>query len=284
MANWTSYINQAASRYNLDPSLLHNVIMAESGGNPQARSPAGALGLMQLMPSTASGLGVKNPFDPYQNIMGGAKYLSDQIKRFGSVESALAAYNAGPGAVEKYGGVPPYAETQAYVKKILGGQPSTGSGVAGPISYGGGPDTAGFRAEASKVSRIFSDNPVKLAYYLDQAKQRYLSNVPSEASQTLSNGFVGGVSTYPTSGRDYRWLQRLGQTKFGLRNDPGTSQTTGGRHAAGSYHYQGRAVDFGSARNSPQQLQAWFNYLNKNRKRFGIVELLNEGDHIHAAV
>jgi cell wall-associated NlpC family hydrolase len=87
---------------------------------------------MQLMPATAHGLGVENPLDPHQNIMGGAKYLRDQFEKFGNWREALAAYNAGPGAVAKYGGVPPFAETRNYVNKILGGLPDVGAAPQGP--------------------------------------------------------------------------------------------------------------------------------------------------------
>ena len=111
---------EAASIYGISSSLLKAVARAESNFNPQAVSHAGALGVMQLMPSTASSLGVSDPFDARQNILGGAKYLKTQLERFGGdVSLALAAYNAGPGSVEKYGGVPPYAETQNYVKKVV---------------------------------------------------------------------------------------------------------------------------------------------------------------------
>ena len=113
-------IDAAATSNGIDPSLLKGLVSQESGFDPNARSGAGALGLTQLMPGTAAGLGVTNPLDPVQSLQGGAKYLRQQLDRFGGDEKlALAAYNAGPGAVAKYGGVPPYRETQNYVTNVL---------------------------------------------------------------------------------------------------------------------------------------------------------------------
>ena len=112
-------IEAAAQRHGLDPALLKGLIRQESYFDPTAGSPGGARGLTQLMPGTAGSLGVTDVTDPAQSIEGGAKYLKQQLDRFGGdVTKALAAYNAGPGAVAKYGGVPPYAETQAYVQKV----------------------------------------------------------------------------------------------------------------------------------------------------------------------
>jgi soluble lytic murein transglycosylase-like protein len=120
-----SEINDLITKYSekngLDEDFVKAVINQESGFNPKATSHCGAMGLMQLMPSTAQGLGVTNAYDAEQNIEGGTKYLKGLMDRFGNDKSlALAAYNAGPNAVKKYGGIPPYAETQNYVKSVLG--------------------------------------------------------------------------------------------------------------------------------------------------------------------
>jgi soluble lytic murein transglycosylase-like protein len=118
---YEALIDNAAARYGLDPAVLHGLIEQESGFDPSATSGAGAMGLTQLMPGTASSLGVANPLDPAESIEGGARYLSEMMAQFGgNTADALAAYNAGPGAVQQYGGVPPYAETQSYVTKVLG--------------------------------------------------------------------------------------------------------------------------------------------------------------------
>ena len=120
---------QKAREFGVNENIFLRLIQKESGWNPRARSSVGAEGLGQLMPPTAKGLGVSNAYDPVQNLTGSARYLGQQLKRFGSYEKALAAYNAGPGNVERYGGIPPFKETQNYVKTILGGaQPPAAAG------------------------------------------------------------------------------------------------------------------------------------------------------------
>jgi soluble lytic murein transglycosylase-like protein len=113
-------VQQAASRYSVDANLIHAVIRAESDYDPSCVSSAGAMGLMQLMPENCREYGVTDPYDCAQNINAGVRQLKQMMDRFGSVDLALAAYNAGPGAVTRYGGVPPYRETQAYVRRITG--------------------------------------------------------------------------------------------------------------------------------------------------------------------
>lgn len=111
--------SQWEAEYRLPAGLVAAVLEAESGGEVEAVSPKGALGLMQLMPETAGALGVADALDPEQNVRGGARYLRQMLDRFGSLPLALAAYNAGPGAVRQYGGVPPFAETRRYVATVL---------------------------------------------------------------------------------------------------------------------------------------------------------------------
>ena len=115
----TPAITKAAQANGLDPRLVQAVVEAESGGNPSATSDKGAMGLMQLMPQTAHDMGLTDPYDPAQNLEGGSRYLRSMIDKFGDLPLAIAAYNAGPGAVTKAHGIPPYPETQHYVKHVL---------------------------------------------------------------------------------------------------------------------------------------------------------------------
>ncbi|HOY67583.1 MAG TPA: lytic transglycosylase domain-containing protein [Candidatus Ozemobacteraceae bacterium] len=115
-------VDKYAAKYGIDAALVRQVIAVESGYDDRSVSDKGAMGLMQLMPETAREMGVTNPFDPEENISGGTRYLSQLLKQNGgNLRLALASYNAGPGAVRQFGGVPPYPETQAFVRKVLSG-------------------------------------------------------------------------------------------------------------------------------------------------------------------
>ncbi|MDP3684156.1 MAG: lytic transglycosylase domain-containing protein, partial [Ignavibacteria bacterium] len=121
LEQFDEHIEEAAKRYGVDKGLIKSVIIAESAGNAKAVSPAKAKGLMQLIDSTATSMGVQNVWDPRQNIMGGTKYLSEMLRQYnGDVKLALAGYNAGPANVEKYNGVPPFEETKTYITRVLG--------------------------------------------------------------------------------------------------------------------------------------------------------------------
>lgn len=126
---YADLIARASSRNGVDPTLVAAVIRAESGFDRMAVSRSGAKGLMQLMDGTARSLGVSDPFDPEQNVEGGTRFLSSLLNRFGTPDLALAAYNAGPIAVATHGGIPPFRETQAYVRKVLDYQKGYQSGV-----------------------------------------------------------------------------------------------------------------------------------------------------------
>jgi soluble lytic murein transglycosylase-like protein len=126
-ARFKTFVERAAQGARVDPALVRAVIANESGFDPRATSSAGAQGLMQLMPATAAAYGVANPFDPAQNVAGGTSYLRDLLARFGGdLRLAVAAYNAGPRAVERYGGIPPFPETRAYVERVMAAYRSYG--------------------------------------------------------------------------------------------------------------------------------------------------------------
>lgn len=179
-------IEQAARRYNLDSALLAAVVDVESGGNPQAVSPAGAQGLTQLIPATAHRLGVHDPFDPAQSLDGAAKYLHGLLGQFGGdVSKALAAYNAGEGNVKKYGGIPPFTETQAYVPAVLAAsaayrqpQPPSPDG-AGPLRQGVAQRPLG-GAVAAEPGRAIppAASPLRLAWLFEGATLRHARSRP----------------------------------------------------------------------------------------------------------
>lgn len=179
---YDSYFEAAAAAYQLPVGLLKAVGKVESAFTADVVSPCGAQGVMQLMPSTARALGVRNPFDPAQNIMGGAKYLRQMLDRFGgNVSMALAAYNAGPGAVEQYGGIPPYRETQNYVSKVLSSigdpsfspAPSSVAQLPSPDSkdtFLSGEDLAGMIQQVVQSGGTMSQKSVR--FLLDQLLSR----------------------------------------------------------------------------------------------------------------
>lgn len=365
--NWKKDLARLEAKYDIPPGLLGALVRAESGGQAHVRSDAGAIGLTQLMPGTAKGLGV-NPYDPRQNLEGGAKYLSQQLKRFKSIPKALAAYNAGPGAVERYGGIPPYEETQTYVKRLTGywkessryGSRNQSSGtaqrpsavtrrdpkavqqqplpealpvperaiqpglddrsIAGLNNTWGLTDPVMAQLIAERRQRKQDQHDLKYMDELNayQTRQQQIQSIRESNKKRLNQaneyrpGTVGTPQTFSqwgsTSNRPgqkyfktpkgwvanwkpgeqgWRFLQRFG-IGFGLRNDPGNSQTTGGRHTPGSPHYAGLAIDYGDARNTKQQLDTFAAWLNKNRKALGLQRVIWQApghyDHLDVAV
>lgn len=193
-------VTQAAEKWGLPPDLLRRLVRKESGGNQAARSPAGAIGLTQLMPETARALGV-NPNDAAQNLDGGAHYLRQQLDRFGSVGKALAAYNAGPGAVQKYGGVPPFKETQDYVRSIMapaGRAPTVSSSPSpSPTTTTPGVDRSSQRASA--ILAFLNDKqqgPLDLAVAL-----KGLQDTPGQPSRSSGGMSSGGSPVAGIKGR-----------------------------------------------------------------------------------
>lgn len=194
--------SEAAEKYNVPVNLLKAVAKAESDFQTDAVSSCGAQGIMQLMPSTASSLGVTNSFDPEQNIMGGAKYLGQLLSSFGDPKLAVAAYNAGGGAVRRYGGVPPYEETQNYVKKVLGyagedvaafgwtseeqmGFPENGTVFEGGSSLSGAPSGAAGNSVFSLGKVAFSTEDYQLfaKMYVQKLEQNALNAITGSALQ-----------------------------------------------------------------------------------------------------
>ena len=152
-ADLDAIFEAAGQKYNVPPNLLKAIAKVESNFRPNATSPKGAMGIMQLMPGTARGLGVTDAYDPEQNIMGGAKYIRQQLDKFGGdVRLALAAYNAGPGAVVKYDGIPPYKETQNYVPKVMGYYQG-GDIVAGTVNF----NSSGISGAVEKSKSVSSE-------------------------------------------------------------------------------------------------------------------------------
>lgn len=274
-----SLADEAAAKYGIDPDIFKRQIGAESNWNVNARSPAGALGVAQFMPATAKGMGV-NPMDPRSALFGAARYMSNNLKQFGGDYSlALAAYNAGGGNARK--ALKSFPETKNYVAKILGGKTPTAGPLNGPTSMGldVAPQSSPMDSPLNAIAQSLSARRPRAA----RAVSILAAGQPQAhtASPLASNAPINaGKMAGPGKGEPgWRYLQRIGQQKFGLRNDAGNSQTNGGGHTKGSEHYSDRAIDWGTAKNTPSQLAAW----QKWAKAQGY-DVLNEGDHIHTSL
>jgi cell wall-associated NlpC family hydrolase len=241
---YDSLIQQAARDQGVDPALLKGLVQAESGFDPSSVSSVGAQGLAQLMPDTAKGLGVTNPFDPLQSLEGGARFLAGALKRFGGNEQlALAAYNAGPGAVERYGGIPPYAETQAYVPRVLGyaseyraqgfGQ-TPAAGVAAPVAAPGG---MALTAAVGTAPSAAAQNAIQVA-------SQFLGTPHRFGGASPATGFdCSGIAQY-AYGQSGVTLPRVAADQFKVGQPVDRSQLQPGdlvffRDSTGYIHHEG---------------------------------------------
>lgn len=219
-AAWRDHVAEAARQYGLDPALIAAIIQQESGGQQYATSPRGARGPMQLMPDTARALGVTDPYDVRQNILAGARYLREQLDRFGgNLELALAAYNAGPGAVQQHGGIPPYAETRAYVPAVLRRyREAQAEAQRAAQAYAQGQQQA---AVASAPGAVYEAGGRywQIAFDFDLP---YATPLPGGTTRHRGVDLI--VAGAPQNGRGLTYQAFLPGTVYALTNDPAGGQ------------------------------------------------------------
>lgn len=275
MTDYRQLTEQLASQYDLP--FFAAQINQESGYNPHARSGAGALGIAQIMPATARSWGV-DPMDPVAALTSAAKHMAGYVKAYhGNYADALAAYNAGPGNVHRWQSIP---ETRNYVHTILGASGHLHApahrgtilpAAPAPLELPAGDPTA-----EAILARDTGVSPLVLSLLGSDATaaappttHRAAAVAPSSRAAAYDGPVAHG----------WQDLQRIAHNRFGLVNDPGTSQTIGGHHTVGSEHYKGRAIDFGNARNTQHQLNAWMSWARAHG-----YDAINEGDHIHVSL
>lgn len=211
-----SIFEKAANTYGVDVELLKAMAKAESNFDPNATSRSGAMGIMQLMPGTAKGLGVTDAYDPEQNIMGGAKYIASLLDKYdGNVSYALAAYNAGSGNVDKYGGIPPFEETQNYVTKILGYLQNGGVEIPGQWSIVTGGTDASEDALTDALKQLFTREDYEdfLRLFLERLSQRLEEKVTGIGSVgTDGDGSDGSEGAEESVSDAYIAFRNFGNT------------------------------------------------------------------------
>lgn len=274
-ANLKRLARRKAKQYGIPVNLFLALVNQESGWNPRAVSNAGAQGLGQLMPGTAAGLGVTNPFDPEQNLDGAARYLAQQHRTFGNWRLALAAYNAGPGNVQKHGGVPPFQETQNYVRSVLA---AAGSPSSGRRKKGGGkgaaltipPPTPSFDMSSLARSNLQAIaegrfDPLAQLSELAQASRVTPTVAPTASTAALSSPAFTGKPDQRLMDA-VRLAQRMGLTVREFAPIDPVDPV----HVQGSFHYRNRAADISG---DPQKLREFWNTVLQRYGEKNITEM-----------
>lgn len=274
--NWANIAYNAAVNANHpDPHMFVRQMQAESGLRPGLTSSAGATGIAQIMPSTAKGWGV-DPNDPVASLNAAAKAMNKYLRQYNDPRKALAAYNAGVGAVAKYNGVPPYKETENYIAKILGaqGSPARPGATQAPRSQQAAPhqDPVALSNQINRIQYAYMDSPDAAIPHVDKLMSAYQGGLANNKGPVVGNASPAkaeGQGFFKRNpGETFQvYMDRLLQKKFGLQHDPGNNQTTGGQHSAGSAHYRGGATDYGNARNPENVLSNAVKWTNANADR-----------------
>lgn len=299
MQPWMQYAHQLEDQFGIPRGLYVALIRGESGGR-MVTSNAGAIGPAQLLKSTAESLGV-DPYNFNQNLLGGAKYFAQQLRAFNNdPRMALAAYNAGPGAVRQYNGVPPYAETRQHGERIMGywreqraGKPQVQMSQPQQPMVPQADPTA-ISNQINRINNAYYESPALAKPHVDKLMSQMEAGISNPSFNNPTNPQAEGAGFFARRAGEtgQQYLDRLLMKKFGLQHDPGNHQTTGGQHAIGSDHYRETATDFGNARNSPQLLQQAENWLEQNagnivgglkQALYGENEAEGHGNHLHAS-
>lgn len=295
MANsYSPFIDYAGSVFGVNPAVLSSIARRESSFNPSAlndwdsnaKRGTPSYGMFQFIRPTFDSFYDKAvKYKPEEFAKLGPKNWKDWRQQALVTSYALKSGNGGHWAT--YNDALSDANGQLYGARGGIGMPP------GMASNGLSAPSTGMPLDKrmAGIQMYFADDPSLASAIISKlsAKYRGDSVEPMPNYGQLAPGsadYTGALAKHPPRKGESGWqyLQRLGSSLFGLRNDPGNHQTTGGDHTQNSYHYKGLAVDFGTARNSQAQLNRWFNFLNQNRKRLNLAEVLNEGDHIHAAL